>query len=71
MATSCKDLLCVQYKALDKWMTGLDLFLKRALSLFCGGWVRRGHDPKEPAVAVQMGAFDDLDQGSDDKNGET
>lgn len=47
------------------------MFLKRALQLFCGEWVRRGHDPKEPAVAVQMGAFDDLDQGSDNKNGET
>lgn len=46
-------------------------FLKKTLQLFCGEWIRRGQERKEPAVAVPMGGFNGLDQGSDDKSGET
>ena len=39
------------------------MYLKRLPKLFCGKRIRRGQDNKEAMAAVQMGDFDDLDQG--------
>lgn len=46
-------------------------FFKKLLQLFCGEWIKRGQEHKEPAVAVRMGEFNDLDQGIYNESGET